>query len=154
MDRHELNEHLMDVVDQLTQSVLDQPMMRHLNQVYLPNRDAIVGCIGKLRQLLFPGYFGKQGLTSSNVRIRIGELVLELTEALYEQIRFCLRYRESLSASATDNRCDECDRQAAQVVATFFKRLPDVRAVLALDVQAAFDGDPAAQNTDETIYSY
>lgn len=155
MDRQQLNDHLMDVVDRLTESVLDLPMLRHLNQVHLPNRDAIIDAIEKLRQLLFPGYFGKQMLTSSNVKIRIGELVLELTDTLYEQVRFCLRYRESIAgANGKDGRCEECDREAARVVATFFDRIPEVRAMLVKDVQAAFDGDPAAKNTDETIYSY
>jgi serine O-acetyltransferase len=50
--------------------------------------------------------------------------------------------------------CEECDRQAAEIVSVFFNRLPAVREMLVSDVQAAFDSDPAAQSTDETIFCY
>src|SRR5690606_27039393 len=111
----------------LTDSVVGDERMRHLNHVYLPNRDRIIEAIGLLRQLLFPGFFGRQGLTSTNVKIRIGELVLELAELLYEQVRYCLRYRENIAASTgIDDRCDECDAQAGEIVRTFLDRLTAV----------------------------
>ena len=155
MHRKALNEHLLKVVDDLSASVVAEPRMRHLNQVFLPNRDRIVDAIEMLRQLLFPGYFGKQGLTSQNVKFRIGELVLELSDVLYEQVRCCVRYREDISGpNGSDAKCDACDREAAQIVATFFDRLGAVREILSDDVQAAFDGDPAAKNVDETIFCY
>jgi len=155
MHRKALNEHLLKVADELTANVIAEPQMRHLNQVFLPNRDRIVEAIEMLRQLLFPGYFGKQGLTSENVKFRIGELVLELSDILYEQVRCCVRYRESIAGpNGGDARCEACDRKAADIVATFFDRLPTVRQMLSDDVQAAFDGDPAAKNVDETIFCY
>jgi len=155
MDRNQLNQHLPDVVNDIVKSVTDEPRLQHLNRVYLPSRDTIVGCIERLRQLLFPGYFGKQGLTKENLPFRIGELVIELSDMLYEQIRCCLRYREQIPGGNGDNeRCEACDHQAADILATFFQRIPAVRNLLADDVQAAFDGDPAAQSTDETIFCY
>lgn len=155
MDRNELNKHLPQVIEALADSIVAEPRTRHLNQVYLPNRDRIIEAIELLRQVLFPGYYGRQGLTDSNIRIRIGELVLELAELLYEQVRYCLRYRENIIANAgPGGRCDECDAQAVHIVKTFLDRLPAVREMLAYDVQAAFDGDPAARNVDETIYCY
>src|SRR5436189_3814969 len=53
-----------------------------------------------------------------------------------------------------NEECKQCDHEAAEIVATVFERIPQLREVLATDVQAAFDGDPAAQSTDETIFSY
>lgn len=155
MDRNELNHRLPGVVDAIVGSVTSEPRMQHLNRVLLPNRDAIIESIKLLRQIVFPGYFGKQGLTTENVPFRVGELVIELTDLLYEQVRCCLRYREQLPGS--DSRgaaCEECDREAAQTVAIFLERIPVIREVLATDVQAAFDGDPAAKSTDETIFCY
>src|SRR6476619_3027427 len=114
MDRKELNDRLPQVVDSIIQSVVGQhPHLQHLNRVYLPSRDVIVDSIERLRQLLFPGYFGKQGLTSSNVPFRLGELVIELTAILYEQVRCCLRYREQLpGGNGDDERCEKCDHEA------------------------------------------
>jgi serine O-acetyltransferase len=159
-----------------------EPRMKHLNRVFLPSRDAIIKSIDLLRQLLFPGYYGKLGITTENLAYRIGELTIELTDILYDQVRCCLRYREGISEGngdatphttppfsrdpkgsanpASDGNptapCDAqtCDAQAASIVATFFDRIPVVRDILATDVQAAFNGDPAAQSTDETIFCY
>lgn len=155
MDRNELNQRLPGVVEAVVRSVLGDSQMQHLNRVLLPSRDIIIECITLLRQVIFPGYFGKQGLTTENVSFRIGELVIELSDMLYEQVRCCLRYREQLPGEDSRGRqCEECDREAAQIVAQFLDQVPRVRELLGTDVQAAFDGDPAAQSTDETIFCY
>jgi serine O-acetyltransferase len=135
--------------------MLSEPKLQHLNRVYLPSRDVIIECIRKLRQLIFPGYFGKQGLTRENITYRIGELVIELTDLLYEQVRCCLRYRRQIpGTNGSSESCEECDEQAGLIVASFFERIAAVREILATDVQAAYDSDPAAGNTDETIFCY
>ena len=169
MNRNDLNLRLPVVVDSIVRSVIDEPRTQHLNRVQLPSRDVIIECIKRLRQLMFPGYFAKQGtqaLTVENIPFRIGELVLELSDMLYEQVRCCLRYREQIAGTngngngndaggdGADGRCAACDAHAAEIVSRFLDRIPAVRAMLAEDVQAAFDGDPAAQNTDETIFCY
>ena len=145
MDRNDLNRRLPEVVNSLTDSVLAEPSMRHLNRVLLPSRDTIIECIRQIRQLVFPGYFGHQGLTTENITYRIGELVIELSDILYEQVRCCLRYRRQIPGSDSDGElCEACDSEAARVVSAFFDRLPELRRVLAADVQAAFASDPAA----------
>jgi len=155
MDRNQLNHRLPGVVDAIVKNVVDEPRLQHLNRVYLPSRDVIIDCIDKLSQLMFPGYFGKQGLTRENLPFRIGELVIELADQLYEQVRCCLRYRDQIpGTNGDDAKCENCDHEAARIVAEFLERLPAVRNLLVDDVQAAFDGDPAAQSTDETIFCY
>jgi serine O-acetyltransferase len=155
VDRNQLNERLPGVVNALVESITRQKEMKHLDRVFLPNREVIRGSINQLRELVFPGYFGKQGLTSQNVTYHIGELVNELNDLLFEQIRCCLRYREQIPGQAGDNdKCAECDDEAAKIVLTFFQRLPAVREILATDVLAAFESDPAAHSTDETIFCY
>jgi serine O-acetyltransferase len=70
-------------------------------------------------------------------------------------VRFCLRYREQIpGANGGTQQCKACDTEAAEIVAKFFDRLPAVRDLLVTDVKAAFDSDPAAQSTDETIFCY
>ena len=155
MNRNELQDRLPSVVETLVKSLEADPRMQHLNRVHLPSRDAIIGGIKLLRQLVFPGYFSTQEVTRTNVTYRIGELVLELSDLLYEQVRLCLRYSEQIPGINGDGgQCESCDARAADVLSTFLDRIPAVRDVLAGDVQAAFDGDPAARNTDETIFCY
>jgi serine O-acetyltransferase len=153
MDRNELNQHLPQVVDRLVQSLLAEPHMQHLNRVLLPDREIIIDSVKKLRQIIFPGYFGKPGLTRDNIFERIGELVREVAEMLYQQVRCCLRYRDQLPESSRD-ACEPCDNEAAQIVATFLDRMPAIREMIGFDLKAHFDGDPAAQSPDETIFCY
>ncbi|MCY2954232.1 MAG: serine O-acetyltransferase [Planctomycetota bacterium] len=155
MKHSELQKRLPGVADHLVESILAEPRMQHLNQVYLPSRDAIVEGIFRLRQLVFPGYFGKQGLTRENVTYRTGELVTELSDMLFDQVRLCLRYAAQLpGANGQTEESQECESRAGDIVAAFFDRIPGIRRILATDVQAAFDGDPAAQSADETIFCY
>jgi serine O-acetyltransferase len=155
MDHNQLNEDLPAVVKGVVDSVLAETSLQHLNRVYLPSRDVIFSSIELLRQLVFPGYFGKQGLTSANLPFRIGELVIELSDMLYQQVRCCLRYREQIPGGNGDSeKCEACDHDSARIVKTFFERIPAVRDLLSADVKAAFESDPAAQNTDETIFCY
>src|SRR5262249_39722198 len=78
-----------------------------------------------------------------------------VSDMLYEQVRCCLRYREQIpGANGDSQQCGECDKLAAEIVSTFLARIPAVRHAMATDVQAAFDGDPAAQSADETVFCY
>jgi serine O-acetyltransferase len=155
VDRQELNERLPLLISSLVESIMTQQGMKHLDQVYLPNRETIRSFIWQMRELVFPGFFGKQGLTSQNITYHVGELVTEMADLLFDQVRCCLRYRERIPGQVGNNgRCEDCDREAAAIVHAFFDRLPAVRELLATDVQAAFDSDPAAQSADETIFCY
>lgn len=161
MSPQDLNSRLPAAVDAVVASVEAHARLAHLDRVFLPSRDAIVRCVDLLRQISFPGFFVGTGgaaagrLTSENLRYHIGQLVVELTDVLYQQVRCCLRYRKSLpDGQSTTDACELCDRDAARIVSEFIERIPAVRAVLSTDVQAAYDADPAAQNTDETILCY
>jgi len=159
MNHQELNQRLPVVVESLVKSVQAAPQMQHLNRIALPSRDTIIEAINLLRQIVFPGYFGKQALTATNMTYHLGEIVTQLADMLYEQVRCCLRYREHIEGSngdggGGDDRCRKIDAEAARIVATFFDRIPHVREMVSEDVQAAFDSDPAAQSTDETIFCY
>jgi serine O-acetyltransferase len=155
MLRKQLNERLPDVVNKLVHNIHELPEIRRLGNVVLPDRVQIVGILDRLRQLVFPGFFGLQGITTENLPYRIGELVLELTGTMYDQVRCCLRYRKGKAPDEAGEPADAwCDQEAARIVAVFFDLLPGVREMMAGDVHAAFESDPAAATHDETIFSY
>jgi len=154
MPRKEVNARLPAVVEAVTKSVESVPGLAHLNRVFLPSRDAIVAAIDLLRQISFPGFHGAQSLTTENIRYHVGQILVDLSDTLYEQVRYCLRYRKYLGAEDFSQECELCDRESARILSEFLDRIPAVRALLAGDVQAAFDADPAAQNTDETVLCY
>ena len=79
---------------------------------------------------------------------------MELADIVFDQVRCCLRYRKQADGHIHKEECYDCDREASRIVEEFLARIPEVRKLLAGDVQAAFEGDPAATSTDETLFSY
>src|SRR4051812_11980722 len=75
MDRTDLNRRLPGLVDAVVHSVTQRADLAHLNRVYLPSRDSVIEALSLLRQLAFPGFFGKPGITTQNLPYRVGELM-------------------------------------------------------------------------------
>jgi serine O-acetyltransferase len=117
------------------------------NRQPLPSRDAVIEIVEALRTVLFPGYFGPSDLSEENLAFHIGSTLDRIRRDLREQLKrgicFSCRERDGL-----------CDARADSATERFLARLPAVREVLATDVQAAYDGDPAATSPDETIFCY
>jgi serine O-acetyltransferase len=146
-----LNESLEDLTTKVLDSYEAEPNTQRIGETFLPSRGRIVEILQQVRELLFPGYFGHKLLTPENVRFHVGNLLVRVGTDLAEQITHCL---------CTERRCPECpDAQACLVeaqrtVREFLSRVPRIRHMLALDAQAAYDGDPAAKSLDEIIYCY
>lgn len=141
---------LSELVESIVSSYEGEPRTRHIDEGELPSRDAIIEIIGQLRQLLFPGYFGKQNLDSSTISFHVGDLLISINNKLAEQVRNAYLHHSSKKIPV---RAD-IDATARGLVQDFLQSIPRLRAVLATDVQAAFDGDPAAESTHEVIFSY
>lgn len=157
MERNELNQRLPGAVERLLKSVHELPHLRRLNRGVLPSRENAEACVEQMLQILYPGFYGRQGLTTENLPFRLGELATGLADTLYDHVRFCLRFKQGTDRPGDrdlDQKCEQCDRDAARIVADFLDRLPAVRAMLSEDVEAAFESDPAATSTDETIFCY
>ncbi|MBI4484871.1 MAG: serine acetyltransferase, partial [Acidobacteria bacterium] len=117
----------------------------------LPSRDAIVRIVEALRSALFPGYFGDRELDEDSLRFHIGATLDRVRHELLEQIRRALCF---VCQEPDPWRCAQCETRATAVAHAFLARLPDVRRLLGTDVQAAYDGDPAATSPSETILCY
>jgi serine O-acetyltransferase len=155
MTHNELLERLPSVSDALVRSIDSHEKIKHLEQVSLPNRDRVIACLDLLRQLIYPGYFGAQNLTAKTIRARIGDLTHQVAEMLYEQVQCSLRYQKHVT-DADRNSADSslCEGKAGKIVSDFLDRIPAVRELLASDVLATVEGDPAALGADEAIFCY
>jgi len=148
-------QHLDALVDRLVASYGADDRTHHLDATFLPNRERTLELVGMLRQLLYPGFFDNQRVTSANVKFHVGELVSRTHELMYDQVRQALRYEVNRTQGAGEgDMCDQCDEQAARITSEFLHALPELRRLLALDVQAAYDGAPAARSIDEAIFCY
>ena len=115
----------------------------------MPSRNAIIDILKDMRNIMFPGYFTDGAQTSLDASYFIGNTVLRAEEKMVQQVRLALHFRDGEALSP-----GEIDKRAHEVSAAMLCKLPSIQKMLYKDVQAAFDGDPAAQSKEEIIYSY
>jgi serine O-acetyltransferase len=116
----------------------------------LPSRDAVVECVESLRSVFFPGYFGTPDLHDESLHYYMGSTLARVLRVLEEQVRRGFAFAERHEPDT----CAHCAELAAGVAKSFLARLPAVRRLVASDVEAAFEGDPALKIKDEAIFSY
>jgi len=143
-------EALPEIIDSIVASCQDGTCFSHVSPELIPSRSAVIDILTCLRQLLFPGYFRRQNIDPINLKYEIGHMITILFEMLARQITHsfrhqCLRYNLP---------CVGCEEKGYQETATFLFTIPTLQAVLATDVRAAYEGDPAAGSYDEIIFSY
>jgi serine O-acetyltransferase len=103
-----------------------------------------------LRELLFPGYFSREKIDPITLRYSLGQATAGTFDLLSEQIcrsirHDCLRY---------DQPCTDCENRGRSLALKLLEDIPAIRKILATDVRATFEGDPAARSHDEIIFSY
>jgi len=127
-----------------------ETIINHIGVAPLPSRDAVARIIDMLYEIVYPGYFGEQRLPPTNVEHHFSNRIHGLYEELVEQIYRALKH-ECRRMGAT---CTHCQDRSEEVAIEFLSKLPDLRSMLADDVRAGYDGDPAAKSYDEVIFSY
>ena len=143
-------------VRRIVESINADQRTRHVSASFLPDREEIIAIVDRSRWLLFPGFFGPRGLSEAELNDHVESVVDDVSRRLFMQITGALRYQKHLDSHSPRfaEQCAECDAKAKQIVTSFIGELPWIRTMLSFDVQAAYDGDPAAQHTDEVIFSY
>ena len=126
----------------------DYQSQRDIDQIDIfrhPDKDVIVELIGKLRRIIFPGYFRDKNYHIYNAKHSLSMLIEDVMFNLTGQIELVLR---------GGGMGDEAREKAQALCVAFFQKIPEVRAMVDTDLQAAYDGDPAATGKDEVIFSY
>jgi len=143
---------LTSVVDALCASGNDLACLsrRNANCHIMPSRNAVIEIVESLRSVLFPGYFGASELNDESMPFQVGATLDKVLRSLQEQIKKGL----SFVCEREPRACSECEESAIRITQVFLSRLPDVRRLLAKDVQAAYEGDPAATSPEEVIICY
>ena len=140
--------------EKMIQGILDSyrehEMTVRIDEENIINKEIVIEIIEELRKVLFPGYFDQNRVRSEYVRYLVGQRI--------EFIQYHLK-KQVARALGTADDCDFCPRsghasQADEIVQKCLESIPKIREYLVTDVQAAFDGDPAAYSTDEIIFSY
>ena len=144
------SEILPSVAQRMLASCNTEKCFQHLDATPIPSRDSVADTIHKARCILFPGYFTQRILAPSNLENCLKEELAALYKDLSKQIILagqhdCIRY---------DQPCAQCDEMGRSKTIQFIQALPHLREVLATDVRAAMEGDPAAKSVDDVIMSY
>jgi serine O-acetyltransferase len=128
-----------------------QVTFRDIHHTPMPSVRILGETVEQLRAILFPGYFGLFDLSPKNMTYQVGASVDRVSRLLTEQFRsgFCMA-----CSKEDDSECPECTARSVECVTRFISSLPEIRRLLAGDVQAAYVGDPASRDQNEVIFCY
>lgn len=144
--------HILDeVVGKLAGNGNGPATARFSHDQPMPSVEALSNIVERLRSVLFPGYFGPSEMRPDSLHYYIGSTLDQVERELADQIKrgycfVCLKEEREI--------CGDCDERSLNTAREFISTLPEVRDLLLTDVQAAYDGDPAAKTPGETIFCY
>jgi serine O-acetyltransferase len=142
---------LPQVVSELRRSRESTHNVRHKGRIReMPSREALADIVKGLQAALFPTHYGRPDLSDESIDYFVGDTLNSTLNVLAEQVR-----RGLLFVSDADVAGDaDLARTAVEITRTFAARLPAIRALLVSDLQAAFQGDPAATSVSEILLCY
>jgi serine O-acetyltransferase len=144
-----LKQPLAAITQRIVETYDECGAIHHLGHCPLPSYREVVDILGDLREILYPGYGRRQNLNRGNVVEHVGVLVEGLHDRMTEQVARAFRY-DCEAGKGVGNPL----ATAEEIVMHFLEEIPELRRSLAEDVQAAFDGDPAAKGLDEILFCY
>lgn len=145
--KDEFKRNVQDIVDDITANYLTEELFVAKESAALPNRSIIINLLKELRTIMFPGYFGTDRLDCTLAPYFIGQKLSNVFDNLSNEIELALAY-------TNDGINSEIVDQAETITVEFLKELSKIQKVLLTDIQAAFDGDPAAGSKEQIIFSY
>lgn len=134
-----------EIVTSLMASYCEVGGINHVDCGNLPSKHAIATLCEDLLHLLFPGFFSEEAVSAQELEVMTNELVAGIRERLNVEVRRSMRLNGVEGPTDVDT---------AALVCRFMLALPEVRALLQTDVEAAFEGDPAARGFEEIILAY
>ena len=150
MKKEILDRPLNSLVEGILDSYEKYPLIRNIDSTNRINRAIVLEILENIRKIIFPGYFETRNLKQNSLSYHVGEILEDIHYNLTKQTARALQHREENPPASPEAALEE----AASLVNQFLARIPAVREVLMTDVQAGYDGDPAATSLDEIIIAY
>ena len=130
----------------LTENYASEELFMPKSGRRLPNRSVIIDIVRDLKSIVFPGYFSTDTSATIFPEYYVGHRLNDIYDRLKNQIEIALLYH--------GEEPEEAAARADRTTCGFFEQLPEIQRLLLTDVQAGFDGDPAAKSKEEIIFSY
>ncbi len=134
-----IEQNIEAVVDAILEDYSHGRDIDRIEQLGQPDKDVVIDIVSKLRRIVFPGYFKEKTYRIYNAKHNLSMLI--------EDVMFNLNRQIERVVQGTG-------RDPQQICLDFFRSIPRVRALVQTDLQAAYDGDPAASGKEEIIFSY
>ena len=129
-----------DIARAMAENMAKAAVPLYGKKMRLPDRGAIIGIIKEFRRLLFPAYFGDPQLMALPAENYAALLLERIETALTAQVALALPEEQSFAAGALTHE--------------ILEQLPRIQETLMTDIEATFDGDPAAADKEEIIFAY
>ena len=137
---------ILEAVEKLTDNYRKEDLFLGKDRDRLPNKKEIINFIKDMRSIIFPGYFSVDSSAKMFPEHYVAYRLNDLYDCLQEQIEVAFLYQGEPKQQAKDH--------AEQITERFFASVPEIQSMLLTDLQAGFDGDPAAKSKEEIIFSY
>jgi len=145
---------LPNITEQIVASYKEGGTTHHLDHCPLPRYSDVVDVLEDLKEILYPGYRNRDCLRSSNVIYHVGGIVDRLYDRLVVLCERAICHGQGESNVCTPEKRSIIEQTAHQKSMEFLQQIPDIRKMLAKDVEAAYAGDPACTSLDEVIFCY
>lgn len=138
------------LVDAIVKTYDGDSGINFIDVTNLPVRDKILDIMDLLIEVLFPGYTGKKEVSRENIGSMVAEILSQVKTQLQDQLERAFEH------DCRIKKCDDCDCRTMAIETTddLLAQLPKIRQMLKSDVEAAYDGDPAARSFEEVVISY
>lgn len=146
--KHEIEGNANDIAEKIIEDYKQKRDIDISNNNIYPNKDVIIKIVLKIRDIIFPGYYNDniyKTYTAGN------KLPMQFEDVLYNltnQIAIVLKYLPYYEVR------NDVLEDSERIALLFLERIPQIREMIQTDLQAAYDGDPAAFNKTEIIFSY
>lgn len=147
---HRLEGNINNLVDKIMADYEQGRDIDRVEEFMHPDKDDIVKIIYQIRNIIFPGYYENKNYRIYTVRNNLSMLLEDVLYNLSKQISVVLKYLPQYQEKDEATLLAEGEKISLQ----FFEKLPEVRRLTQTDLDAAYDGDPAAFNKPEIIFSY
>ena len=139
---------IAEMAEELNKNYSDQKLFDLSLGERIPQKDEIIDFVDELRKVTFPGFFGRENMAYANKKYFAGHKLSLLYDKLFRQIKVALSYKNDAKSY------QEIAEDAQEKALGFIRRIPEVQALLCKDVEAEYNGDPAANSREEIIFSY
>ena len=146
-----INERIRKITERILEDYKNGRDIDKMDVFSQPDSDAVTDIVNKLLNILFPGYYREKNYRSYNDNSRISILIEDVVYNLAKQIAIALRFRDEYAQTPEPEIKDLAEELLA---ITFISRIPAIRELVDTDMEAFYQGDPAAYNKEEIVLCY